>query len=48
MYSGDNGVQIAWTGALDYIFGKNKRLDLSKSFVRQSWRLDKVNIPWKS
>jgi N6-L-threonylcarbamoyladenine synthase len=47
MYSGDNGVQIAWTGALDYVFGKNKRLDLSQSFVRQSWRLDEVNISWK-
>jgi N6-L-threonylcarbamoyladenine synthase len=46
-YCGDNGVQIAWTGALDYFSGRSKRLEPSQAFVRQSWRLDEVNILWK-
>ncbi|HEY7109446.1 MAG TPA: KEOPS complex N(6)-L-threonylcarbamoyladenine synthase Kae1 [Nitrososphaeraceae archaeon] len=46
-YCGDNGVQIAWTGAIEYFSGKNKRLGPSRAFVRQSWRLDDVNITWK-
>lgn len=48
IYTGDNGVQIAWTGALDYAFNENKGVDISQSFVRQSWRLDEVRICWKS
>ncbi len=44
-YSGDCGPQIAWPGLLYYKCGvKVKPLD---AFVRQSWRLDKVDVPWR-
>jgi len=46
-YSGDNGVQIAWTGTLIYVSNKNTQTDISDSFIRQSWRLDKVDLYWK-
>ncbi|MDP9197506.1 MAG: tRNA (adenosine(37)-N6)-threonylcarbamoyltransferase complex transferase subunit TsaD [Thermoproteota archaeon] len=46
-YSGDNGVQIAWTGTLFYVSNKNSGTDISESFVRQSWRLDQVDLCWK-
>ncbi|MGA8917075.1 MAG: KEOPS complex N(6)-L-threonylcarbamoyladenine synthase Kae1 [Nitrososphaeraceae archaeon] len=47
-YSGDNGVQIAWTGTLIYVSNKNSQTDISESFIRQSWRLDKVDLYWKN
>jgi N6-L-threonylcarbamoyladenine synthase len=43
-YAGDNGVMIAVTGLLAYI--NNIRVDVGRSYVRQRWRLDEVEIPW--
>lgn len=45
-YAGDNGAQIAWTGILDYIITK-KQISVEKSFVRQSWRVDTVDVSWR-
>lgn len=44
-YSGDCGAQIAWTGLLAY--SANISIDVEKSFVKQSWRLDKVDVKWR-
>jgi N6-L-threonylcarbamoyladenine synthase len=44
-YSGDCGAQIAWTGLLAHGQGIDVPVDGSK--VRQSWRLDTVEIPWR-
>lgn len=44
--SGDCGLQIAWTGALAY--GANITVPIEDSFVKQSWRLDRVDAPWRS
>lgn len=41
-YSGDCGSQIAWTGLLEA--GVKKGAHLKDTFVRQSWRLDTVQI----
>lgn len=45
-YSGDCGAQIAWTGLL--AFRSGVRIPLADSTVMQSWRLDSVDIPWRS
>ncbi len=45
-YSGDCGSQIAWTGLLACKAGV--RVPLEKSIIRQSWRLDQVDTPWRS
>jgi N6-L-threonylcarbamoyladenine synthase len=45
-FAGDNGVQIAWTGILSYLKSKNF-VDISKSFVNQSWRVDSVDVLWR-
>ncbi|MCH8023033.1 MAG: tRNA (adenosine(37)-N6)-threonylcarbamoyltransferase complex transferase subunit TsaD [Thaumarchaeota archaeon] len=44
-FSGDCGAQIAWVGLLSYLHGM--RLDIRESIIRQSWRLDQVDIPWR-
>jgi N6-L-threonylcarbamoyladenine synthase len=44
-YSGDCGAQIAWTGLLAYSAGIS--VDVEKSFVNQSWRLDEVDVKWR-
>ncbi len=44
-YSGDCGAQIAWTGFLAHRSGIQVRV--RDSSVRQSWRLDSVDIPWR-
>jgi N6-L-threonylcarbamoyladenine synthase len=41
-YSGDCGSQIAWTGLLEATVKKGAKI--SDTFVRQSWRLDSVEI----
>lgn len=41
-YSGDCGSQIACTGILESSVGPGKRLE--ETFVRQSWRLDSVDV----
>ncbi|HZA06390.1 MAG TPA: O-sialoglycoprotein endopeptidase, partial [Nitrososphaeraceae archaeon] len=45
-FAGDNGAQIAWTGILDYVTTK-KQVSIEKSFIRQSWRVDTVNVSWR-
>jgi N6-L-threonylcarbamoyladenine synthase len=45
-YSGDCGAQIAWTGLLAFRSGIT--IPLEESSVRQSWRLDTVDIPWRA
>ena len=45
-YSGDCGAQIAWTGWLASRCGIE--VPIAESRVLQSWRLDKVDIPWRS
>ncbi len=44
-YAVDNGVMIAWTGLLAYKHGVTIPID--KAIVRQRWRLDEVDIPWR-
>lgn len=44
-FSGDCGAQIAWTGALAFRSGVSVPVDEAK--VIQSWRLDRVDIPWR-
>ena len=44
-YSGDCGAQIAWTGLEAFRSGVTVPID--ESSVRQSWRLDSVDIPWR-
>ncbi len=43
-YSGDCGSQIAWTGLLEA--GVKGGAPLEETFVRQSWRLDTVDIAY--
>jgi N6-L-threonylcarbamoyladenine synthase len=45
-YSGDCGAQIAWTGLQAYSSGVSIPVEVST--VRQSWRLDSVDIPWRN
>ena len=44
-YSGDCGAQIAWTGWLAHTEGI--QVPVAEGSVRQSWRLDSVDIPWR-
>ena len=44
-YSGDCGAQIAWTGVLAH--RSSVSVPVSESAVRQSWRLDTVDTPWR-
>jgi N6-L-threonylcarbamoyladenine synthase len=43
-YSGDCGSQIAWTGLLES--SVKQGADLDETFVRQSWRLDTVDVSY--
>jgi len=45
-YSGDCGAQIAWTGWLAHTCGI--QVPIPESRVMQSWRLDRVDIPWRN
>ena len=44
-YAGDCGAQIAWTGILAYNSGTKVSVD--ESWVKQSWRLDRVDVKWR-
>ncbi|HKU50187.1 MAG TPA: KEOPS complex N(6)-L-threonylcarbamoyladenine synthase Kae1 [Nitrososphaera sp.] len=56
-FAGDNGAQIAWTALKDYVAAssppsgrrssKSRGVRIEKSFVRQSWRLDSVDVMWR-
>jgi N6-L-threonylcarbamoyladenine synthase len=45
-YSGDNGAQIAWTGVLALRAGVVTTT--AKALVKPKWRLEDVEIPWRS
>lgn len=45
-FAGDCGVQIAWTGMLEFESGN--LVGPRDGFIRQAWRLDRVDVPWRS
>lgn len=45
-FAGDNGAQISWT-ALRQFQATGKMVKVEKSYVRQSWRLDTVDVRWR-
>lgn len=45
-FAGDNAVQIAWTGMLEYTTYKHG-ISIENSFTYQSWRLDTVEVGWR-
>lgn len=45
-YSGDNGAMIAYAGLLGFKHGVS--IDISESTIRPRWRIDEVDIPWRS
>jgi N6-L-threonylcarbamoyladenine synthase/protein kinase Bud32 len=42
----DNGAMIAWTGIISYQAGQ--RINIEDSHVKPNWRMDQVEIPWRS
>ena len=46
LFSGDCGAQISWNGI--QAFKSGVTLDISNSSVKPSWRLDEVDIKWRS
>jgi N6-L-threonylcarbamoyladenine synthase len=46
LYSGDNGAQIAWTGLCGNL-ASGKTIKVQDAFVKQSWRIDKVEVNWR-
>jgi glycoprotease/Kae1 family metallohydrolase len=45
-FTGDNGVQIAWTGLLSHKVGLTSAVENSQ--VKPRWRLEDVEIPWRN
>ncbi|MGC9209085.1 MAG: KEOPS complex N(6)-L-threonylcarbamoyladenine synthase Kae1 [Nitrososphaeria archaeon] len=45
-YAGDCGAQIAWTGVLYYRSGV--KVQPESAFIQQKWRIDEVDVPWRS
>jgi N6-L-threonylcarbamoyladenine synthase len=45
-FAGDNGAQISWTAIQEYR-ATGKSVKIEKSTVRQSWRLDSVDVKWR-
>ncbi len=45
-YAGDNGAMIAYTGAL--ALSRGVTIPVDESWIRPLWRIDKVDIPWRS
>lgn len=43
-YAGDNGAMIAWTGLLNYKYGR--KIAVEESNVIPKWRMDEIVIPW--
>ena len=44
-FSGDCGAQIAWAGLLGFL--SNQTIDVEKSGIRQAWRIDQGDVPWR-
>ncbi len=45
-YATDNGAMIAWTGVIAY--GSGIRTPIERSHIDPRWRLDRVEVPWRS
>jgi len=45
-YSGDSGAQIAWNGILAFQSGVT--VEIEESLVKPRWRLDQVDVTWRS
>ncbi len=45
-FAGDNGSQIAWTALQEYQDSKT-HVRVEDSFIKQSWRLDTVDVSWR-
>ncbi len=45
-YAGDHGAMIAYTGLLAY--KSNVKIPVEESYVKPMWRIDEVDIPWRS
>ena len=45
-YATDNGAMIAWTGVLAY--GSGVRTPIESSYIDSRWRLDEVEVSWRS
>ncbi|MFP4005985.1 MAG: bifunctional N(6)-L-threonylcarbamoyladenine synthase/serine/threonine protein kinase [Candidatus Hadarchaeia archaeon] len=45
-YCADNGAMIAWTGILAYDSGV--REEIKDTSIKQRWRTDEVDIPWRN
>jgi len=45
-FTGDNGAQIAWTGIL--ALGAGVVTSVSESNIKPKWRLEDVDIPWRT
>ena len=45
-FSGDCGAQISLVGLLQY--QSNNLISIDKSLVRQSWRIDEVDVTWRN
>jgi N6-L-threonylcarbamoyladenine synthase len=45
-FAGDNGAQISWTALCDY-HTTRKSVRIERSLVRQSWRLDNIEVKWR-
>jgi N6-L-threonylcarbamoyladenine synthase len=45
-FAGDNGAQISWTAIQEYQ-ATGKSVKIEKSTIRQSWRLDNVDVKWR-
>jgi universal protein Kae1 len=44
--AGDNGAMIAWAGYLGLLNGQE--IQVEKSFIKPKWRLDEVEVPWRT
>ena len=44
-FCADNGAMIAWTGLLAHLHGLSMRVE--EAVVRQRWRTDEVEVPWR-
>ncbi|MEM0359195.1 MAG: bifunctional N(6)-L-threonylcarbamoyladenine synthase/serine/threonine protein kinase [Candidatus Hadarchaeales archaeon] len=44
-FCADNGAMIGWTGLLAYRHGVKQRVE--EAVIRQRWRTDEVDIPWR-
>ncbi len=47
--AGDNGAMIAWTGIVEYLSKQNQAIfDVEKTQINAKWRMDTVDIPWRT